>query len=48
MLKSLSEEKHRIIVQNLEFLDEKMVNKDGNNSFKRRYKEMSNEDFIKH
>jgi hypothetical protein len=36
MLKSLSEEKHRTIVQNLEFLDEKLVDK-GSSKFKRRY-----------
>merc|ERR1712166_1433688 len=47
MLKSLSEEKHRTIVQNLEFLDEKLVDK-GSSKFKRRYADMSNDDFVKY
>lgn len=45
MLKSLSEEKHRYIVQNLEIIDERLVD-DGKNKFKRRYKEQSKDKFI--
>ena len=40
MLKSLNHEKHRTIVKNLEYLDEKLVNSNSK-QFRRRYAEMS-------
>lgn len=47
MLKSLSEEKHRTIVRNLEYLDENMVDKN-ESKFKRSKKEMTKDDFIEY
>jgi len=47
MLKSLPEEKHRTIVQNLEYIDDKLVDT-GKNKFKRRYKEQSEEAFVEY
>ena len=47
MLKSLNHEKHRTIVKNLVYLDEKLVDTD-NKQFRRRYTEMTKEDFIEH
>lgn len=47
MLKSLSEEKNRQIIQNLEYLDEGLVDRDSA-KFKRRGAEMSNNDFIEY
>ena len=45
MLKSLSEEHHRTIVKNLEYIDDKLVDT-GANKFRRRFKEQSKEKFI--
>lgn len=47
MLKSLNDEKHRQIVQNLEYLDENLVDR-SKSKFRRRNKEMSKEDFIEY
>ena len=47
MLKSLNHEKHRTIVKNLEYLDEKLVDSE-KQVFRRRFVEMSKEDFIEH
>ena len=44
MLKSLNEEKHRTMVKNLEYIDEKLVTK--SKKFRRRNKEQSKEEFI--
>lgn len=38
MLKSLSQDKHRKIAQNIEYVDDRLAN-EGKNKFKRRYKE---------
>jgi hypothetical protein len=38
MLKSLSQEHHRTIVKNLEYIDDKLV-EDGKNKFRRRFKD---------
>lgn len=46
MLKSLSEEKHRTMVQNLEYIDERLVTK--GKKFKRRNKEQSKDEFIEY
>ena len=47
MLKSLSEEKHRTAVQNLEYIDERLVSTD-KSKFKRRFKEQSKDVFIEY
>mmetsp|Transcript_3092 Transcript_3092/g.5205 ORF Transcript_3092/g.5205 Transcript_3092/m.5205 type:complete len:149 (+) Transcript_3092:881-1327(+) len=45
MLKSLNQESHRKIAQNLEYLDEKLVSS-SSNKFKRRFKEQPSDSFI--
>jgi hypothetical protein len=47
LLKSLPQDKHRQIVQNMEYIDESLVDK-GSNKFKRRIKEQSKEDHIEY
>jgi hypothetical protein len=42
MLKSLSDEKHRTIIKNLEYVDDKFCDK-GDNKFRRRNKEHTKE-----
>ena len=47
MLKSLSQEHHRTIVKNLEYIDDKLV-ETGANKFRRRFKEQTKEKFIEY
>ena len=47
MLKSLTQEHHRTIVKNLEYIDDKLVDT-GANKFRRRFKEQSKEKFIEY
>ena len=47
MLKSLSEERYRTIVKNLEYIDEKLVD-NGGNKFRRRFKEYTQDQYIEY